>query len=445
MKPTFEIKQATFATVGPTRTQYYRPYEVVASSDDVEQWRELFKEPRLAFFPSDITPIARRILQPNLTVEEPVPIPGGWDQPRFRFMLVLREPASTYFPIEMEHVYYGYTDHCNIAEHNQLDDNMRLYFNRNIVNILGTDDICGTQLVDTRVHGEKSNQNVLYLLSHIFGAALGREVASELWPGEHITTLLAHDPMVLVDTDNAIPSNYLTALANGILSTKEEYDDVGERTAKDFYESIAEHTAEKKAKSNPLYRLLDTEVGFFERGYVTLADMKKIFPEFEDCSQFSVHEENAMESEPWDGRDDYSEVAHLVTHAVPAVMMDCGIRYADLYVKIENSVNEVVLGIDSYETKDAFMKEERSSLDHRIGVFKQRLIKEVFADVFKGKEVGIHVKANLVGMTVIDISINGGQHRRFVAPSYADGLFSPVISTIDNAAMMMDIEQLINV
>jgi hypothetical protein len=66
--------------------------------------------------------------------------------------------------------------------------------------------------------------------------------------------------------------------------------------------------------------------------------------------------------------------------------------------------------------------------------FKRRLVVDVLNTITQGNQIGFHiaVSADLAGETIIDISLGYESKTRFVAPTFSDSLFAPVVTRDKN-------------
>lgn len=372
-----------------------------------------------------------------------VSISNGWQERRGRFVMEVHVAFNTGSAI----IYYfqGYTDHLGISNQGHMDPNMTFTINSFMaVNRLTQLTPSGVQARDMVVETGHllTNENwqgpyggsSQYLLrpQDIFrGINTGYLADSnDVSMSTHTDTsnLLKRDPSKSSRSNN-LPCNYVAKIIEGyqIGASSAEYG----QSTQDIYERSRQQVYEAHPSENPFIRAIsDIRAGGISNRFF-FADLDRIDPNARNVINYSklspaqtagLHTPGATSY--WNASDRSTVVATILSHAVPALMMDLMISKTRIY-----SHNHDITG--AMDTKlIGPMGLSNADMSRNFEVFKQRLEREVLLNITFGNQERymLDMQVDLFGETQIQISLNSDPMVPFVTPSFADGLFTPVIA-----------------
>ena len=182
---------------------------------------------------------------------------------------------------------------------------------------------------------------------------------------------------------------------------------------------------------------------YMERGYVTLQDLISLFPEvgdFQNVTRYALDDGRSIRkvsfaehSNHWQGADKTSIAASLIAQVVPAIMMDNFIRNIAFAVTNSMIPGQYAITINREMTKSIV---DEINMVNYIQEFERRLCIDALNSITFGGQIPFHISvmSDLAGDSIIDISLDGEQVVRYVAPTFTDSLFSPMVSTQLGAA-----------
>jgi hypothetical protein len=141
----------------------------------------------------------------------------------------------------------------------------------------------------------------------------------------------------------------------------------------------------------------------------------------------------AHESEHWQGADKTSIAASLIAQVVPAIMMDNFIRNISFAVTNSMIPGQYALTIDPKLTRSIV---DEINMTQYIQEFERRLCVDALNSITFGGNIpfSISVMSDLAGDSIINISLDHQQSVQYIAPTFTDSLFSPMVSTQLDAA-----------
>lgn len=474
------IESMIAVQTGTYQDQYVRPFKPTVNDTVINQLRDVTRN-GLNLGASSVQEVACDVITPQANVEGVASIANGMRCRRFRILLTALE-ANPYIDGTLtRRVFYGYSDNSD-ASINYLDPNMRIYFNsetiiaeaiRNTVNgvqrqasIVASNQI----LSPVEANGNAGNgmfaraSNFLIRPEDNFNLMQTKLVENNLnqsgmFPGL-VDTSYDHRSMVgeggsfkYSSRRDTSPTRYLSnSLSAYSHATKEAKDstinasEYGDSVAREeIYGEAAAACGNHKIQSNTFLSILNDHSGYMEQGYVTFGDLCRLFPEMKNTdgrsvTQFSMDDgrsirkvSQAGDSQIWSGADYTSIGASLLAQAIPSIMMDTFFRSFSFAVTNGQGNNNYV-----FEPHPDACKAIVSGIDMRqyFVDFERRLRVDVLNNITRGNQLPFKISmySDLVGDSIIDISIGNGPVERFIAPTFADSLFSPVITRNRNHA-----------
>ena len=412
--------------------------------------------------------IASQLIRPSTTPEGQVNIAHGWSSRRFRFLMRVVEEHPFNGGQRTQRVLFGYTDHCD-ASVNHLDPDMRVYFNSETViadRVRSTPNgvvrepmvVSADQIVSPMdMFGPSNNFSSYYqppaafLIrpEDIFGLGQTREVTEKLSQ----TGQFQGGVDMVLDSRNTVgmggtykysrrrdtsPSRYLSDTLSAYQHAVKEStmsDDAEPGGDKEtMYGEAQSHATNNDIHKNVFFSRLKDEAGFMERGYVTLRDLERIFPSVGHVTKYSMDDgrsirrvNTAVDSEHWNGSDNMTIAATTLAQVIPSIMMDNYIRSISFAVTNGQGQGQYVVDFHPDGTMGVV---QGLALVAPLEEFHRRLITDVLNTITMHNHIGfqISMSSDLAGDSVIDIAMDGEPVRRYVAPTFSDSLFAPMIT-----------------
>lgn len=433
---------------------------------------------------ASVQEIACDVITPQAEVEGQVNIAHGFRSRRFRCLLTVCESHPFIEGTTTRRVFYGYSDHCD-ASMNYLDPNMRIYLNsetiiaeaiRNTVNgpQRQASIVASNQIISPMEPTQINQGNGLFARASSFlirpednfnlmqtNLVAQNLNASGMFPGL-VDTSYDHRSMVgeggqfkysmRRDTSpTRYLSNSLAAYQHAVQESKDNHINAGDSFNSDMQsKEVVYGEASAACRNHDIHRntflqVLNDNSSYMEKGYVTFGELCKLFPEMynnqgRDVTQFAMDDGRSIrkvtmaeDSQVWSGADYTSIGASLLAQAIPSIMMDTFFRSFSFAVTNGSGKNKYV-----FEPHPDACKAIVGGIDmtQYIIEFERRLRVDVLNNITRGNELPFKISmySDLVGDSIIDICIGNNHVERFVAPTFADSLFSPVITRDRNAA-----------
>lgn len=460
---------------GTYQAQHLRPFKSNTSQNVVNQLREATND-GLNLGVSAVQEISADVITPQGMVEGEVMIPEGFTSRRFRIMARVFEEHPFLKGSSTQRVFFGYSDHCEVGlQSGIIDPNMRIYFNSETIiaeHIINTPHgpqtqakIIGSNQIISPVNMVGGDNGMFAKPSSFlirpednFNLMQTKAVAKNLQEtglvDVHIDSSYDHRTMVgeggsfkYSMRKDTSPVRYLSSSLSAYQHARKEYnssmhdtDDIlfnrGTDSTEVLFGEAAANCRNSSITSNTFLGILRDHTGFMERGYVTWGELTGLFPELlnSQCARFAMDDgqsirkvSHADHSRSWNGADYTSIGASLLAQAVPSIMMDTFFRQVSFAVTNGNGPNEYIFEIHPGATasiiKGIDMRPYVMELERRIKV-------DVLHNITRGNQLPFKISmiSDLAGESIIDISIGADPVERFVAPTFADSLFSPIIT-----------------
>lgn len=414
--------------------------------------------------------VAGDILSPSATVEAPAQISNGWRSRRFRFLMKVTEVAPFQERGYTQRIFFGYTDQCDVSFNQTLDPQMRIYFNsETVVETNYSLDMHGNMVPVARVVA--SNQIVSpmdmsgnsgfingvmhrptsYLVrpDDVFSQGQNEAMLGKLRESGRIDASNIHydertmlgqgGPYKYSRRNDASPVRYmahtLKAYSSAVHEAREEQ---GTADADYIYETALGTAANQSIHTNGFFARLKDQTGYMENGFVEYRELLAMQPELNDPQRMIVAMDDgtsirktsqAEDSNYWHGSSRTDIAASMIAQVVPAIMMD------NMFRTLTFSATNGMMGVGSYaidfnSMASASIVENLNMIDYFQSV-EHRLEYDVLASITHRNQISfqLSVHADLAGETIIDISLEGEPMVRYVAPTFTDSLFSPVVTS----------------
>lgn len=465
------IVQFLLVQTGEYQEQTLRPYHTTVSGGVEDQLREATRGGR-SLGVRAFQDVAGSVLHHSPHVEGVANIAHGWRSRRFRFMMKVIEKSQFTPNAYVQRVFFGYTDQCDVSYGNRIDPDMRIYFNSETIVLTDTVPTMHGPVTQSRILG--SNQIISpadmsgaagvpgashYLLrpEDVFSTGIASNMTAHMQEAGQFSGPV-DDVYLLSGTvgqkgnyryssrSHASPERFLSRSFKAYYHSLEEQrgdQDVGyggggvDREL--LFNEALEHASDQDFTDNDFFSRLRDYGGFMEYGYVTFGRLMNVFPEVErpDVTETSMDDGSSIrrvysanDSEGWTGADTHTIAASTLGQVVPAAMMDNFIRHISFAVTNGMQFGEYNIEIHYDTLRMVVDHMGKNDVIDRLEEFKRRVMVDALDSLTKHNQMSfsISMESSLAGDSVIDVRIDNRQLERFVAPTFADSLFPPVLT-----------------
>uniref|UniRef100_A0AB39CCX4 Uncharacterized protein n=1 Tax=Pseudomonas phage RVTF4 TaxID=3236931 RepID=A0AB39CCX4_9VIRU len=457
---------------GTYQEQHVRPFNMAVTDAAINQLHNATRG-GMNLGVSAVQEIAGSIVAPAAQTEGLVGIKEGWTSRRFRGFVRVHEEHPMIKGTSTQRIFFIYTDQCDVSYGNLLDPNMRVYFNSETVI---TERLEQTPMGIQKVAKVQASNQIVTPVDMMAGAnGLFSAPAAHLIRPEDIFSIgqtqavidrlqstnrfngtinRMHDHRTMVGECGAYQyshrqdtspvryvSNSLSAFQHSVREAdmlgSDGYGNNASDSREHLYGEAQAHAANQNIHSNSFLARLKEQANYMERGYVTWGDLCRIFPELVQqagCAAWSMDNGQsirkvnfAQDSMHFQGADNTSIAASLLAQAVPSLMMDCFLRHVSFAV-----TNGDHPGTYKLEFHGEGIKSIMEGIDMRpyLMEFERRLATDCLNNITYGNQIGFQISmaSDLAGDSVINISLQGEQVVRWVAPTFTDSLFTPIVT-----------------
>lgn len=417
--------------------------------------------------------IASQVIQPAANIEGFVGIPEGWTSRRFRFMMRVVE-THPFIPNEKTiRIFFGYTDQCDVSYGNNIDPNMRIYFNSETtirdkistgVNgpvrqaiVQASNQIITPAKIRNAGHGQQPNYSFLIRPEDVFSIKetdISTQMAAQNVPGGidqsyNYNAIAGVGQFQLSRRRDTSPTRYIADTLGAMQHAVSEsemlnlgHDYGGAYNSVHVYGEAAARAANTQIGSDVFLAKLRDHLGYMEKGYVTFQELVNLFPEAGmmgttthvglDDGRSIRKISQAQDSSHWNGADNTTIAASLLAQVVPAIMMDNFIRTVGF--SITNSMMPGQYSFLIHQDVTSSIVSELNMIPY-LQEFERRLAVDAINSITRHGQIpfSISMSSDLAGDSIIDISLDGEPIQRYVAPTFTDSLFSPMVSTRQEA------------
>lgn len=457
MNPNFESKVRVnrFALVLETgfRPQTIRPLDVHVDQRTIDSLAEVTGGGR-NFSASAFRDVAADIIKPSAQVEGVALIPNDWGTDRLAFMLDV-SIVNDYNGIDRRALVTGYTDYNGVIQRNGqnlLDPNMRLYFNnctqlavvqsptlaglQDRVSVIVSEQIMRPTVVpdySNPTHGEYTMRPVDTMI--VAGSAEMMEQSGTYVENYHASF---QDGIKLADRRDMDGAQYLSKTVTKYARAAAEAEGSG-----DVIDNVllAENAARELNKNttlgNKLLSLLSNQYHFNDLngaiGSISYGELCYMDPTTDQKAAVMLpkpmerQNRQAMvnDSRAFSGADENSVAVAIITQAMPSIMS----RYTLGRVMLRVT-NDTLLGQPVIEWQNIQGFSEVMDVRPLIPMIEDTIITDIFNPIsrFGQNRVSIQILTDINQHTDVLISLNGQTPEFFTSPTFADQLFSPMLT-----------------
>jgi hypothetical protein len=456
----FRVRQLVMIETGELPPQYRRPYETLVTPE-VEQMVHERIDPAQSVVASSLAGVANRFILPSATPEKEVGIAHGWGTRRLRFMLLIDHigPAG----VEITQVITGYSEYFDPSLQGSVDPDMQFYVNSTMAlrritarTGIGTVDYYNVAdsahiIVDnhfdglhqpekefrmrpadvystmTRIHLGQQNNDMNDTRTLITG------MPQKSWRNNANTTAYAA----------SLFENYKTAMKLDAFGQSEDQilsqaraGAVEQAVAQDPFMAAINRMRGGPGNAFTLHELmrLDPHAMDDDVAVLTMQGQASAMNPYGHAGFFH----NQSTEVGWQGANQYTQVATILGHSIPAIMVDSAIAKIIIHCSNRNELRRGDILISQLLDFPA-MAGTAIDMTNFVEKFKWRVIHEVLNDLSFDNQIdyAFNLQLDLLGESILEISMNGGEFETFVLPSFCDALLVPVITNNDQRALTL--------
>jgi len=349
-------------------------------------------------------------------------IANGWDNERFSFLLVteIETDSGT-----LESYIQGYTEHKNQTDDGAVDQHMKFYIN-------SINDIF--RVVDPESNEEillkNSNYNIIRnpgenLIMASPYEVFTNKIYSELDENTTICNKFEFTNDVILDRNSNVPLKFINRIIRSYSASA--YTSSPHVTKEDILKEACGFTSDNVMMNTTTIQKLCDATGVPGICEFDLDTLSKIDPNIKEHVTI-LNVDSNKETTPGNFTSYVNNkefnIANEVTHSISAILTD------NLLSTIEFSIsNKTGVHLISIKSVNSFIPgtDMNSDLENVIS----QIMLKVMPKVSDNNKIllDINVSCNILTDSVISVTIGDGTKSEFVFPTFADGLYSPIIST----------------
>lgn len=447
---TMRVRNLLIGQTGTYNQLFLRPYIANADGTTVNELASRIHEAQTISVDRNLlSGVASNLVAPMANPQAPIMVPNGWDVPRCRFILTV----ECEWTVGANTVYYiqGYTDYYGISNSQAIDPNMRFYINSITTTVESTlNTPFGVQTMDNVssanqllwdpnwAYAPHEPNTRLSMRPMDIISGIQNQYLAQGHDYYGIESLVDNRTSMLVDPisskrRNNLPVDYLTTIINAYTRTRQ----LGEfyQSEPDLYSSVRQSLQEETAGENAFIRKISRANGLSLTNEFTYSQLEQIDPNTRRNTQVvtigpaqitQIHQTGLTEN--WNGCDRQTVVATILAQSIPAIMMDL------LISKISFRSTNHDIGMQMSTIIEGAKTLNRADMTQNYEIFKIRLENELLRDItFNNQEsFMLHMRVDLMGETWISISLGSEPTVDYVAPSFCDNLYSPIVTADGN-------------
>lgn len=429
--------------------QYRRPFWT--STNDVGTINALRDrvENSITITPGTVAGTAAAILRPATDVEAAVDIPNGWDERRNTFMMVVEVDGG--LQGNSREIIQGYTDFAGVdrrhAGNGAVIADETIFYINSIIQVkeitYGTPMGLQTQMqvTDNSHLICDNNFRSIYAASSlerirpedVYPLVKNRDASMFGSPGDYVdSNTRVTGVAVKSNRGNGESSNFLSKLLLGYKTASLENGWNG--TQDEIFEAARTWSADPVAAVDPFLMALANVRNNIVNNNFEIRDLLQLDPRALERADLmtagSISSRNtpyvacAGDGENWNGRGREHVAAAMLAQAIPAVMSKYGFLILNLQATNENFDRQHFATFGNYE---GLVKGATSQLlDLMLSKIEQEILPDIsLNNLFSYK---LDMYCDLLGDSLIKISMDGDIEYEFSVPSFADALTVPIVT-----------------
>lgn len=413
-----------------------------------------------------LTSVAGSFLQPSAVPMGVANIDNGFSEKRLSFMMEFREQSN--LGTGLRYILTGYTNHLgvsNMTGQTHVDPEMKLYLN-NIFTI--RDSAIRT------AHSNNAVQSNMVDGLHVLHNPNSNDYMRQVEPlymqrPEDVYAKIAfeHDPVMdyarqsnVTDSRNVVSEirtanrrhesrpRYLSDSINAYQTASHDSDAYMSEDS-NVWDNARDKVREKPVTGNKLMNMLQVRSSLMTLGYITYSELCSIVPDLDSNNQIVLtspvqqsKEYQPGQGENWGTVSQEAIAATIIQQITPSIMSDSLIMGVGF-----QATNNTITGEHVITPYQVMSFTKNLNMEPHIRYFLDRLRREVLDDISKNGQVSYTVDCRMDMMydSHITISIDGQPEVYFAAPSFCDGLYTPIVTSDQSgpSGMASDIETML--
>ena len=449
---TIHIHSFMFQETGRYKPQFARPYVATGNMEALDNLTARIDsagrgDPTTARITGGLVAgLSGYLVSPQAAWEKQLTIPNGWEEQRLRFAMEVH--VMDQFETAIYH-FQGYSEYHAVTLSGVIDPDLVFYIN-SFTRINRGRDYNGLSRSGYRdIVTEKAQivngafQTQTPGVDHVFGVR-PEDVFVGIQSAHYSNALQGINEGSVVDTRidlsgdmirsrraNSIPADYLSRVIENYRAAT-TLADFGSG-ADDVYSRALQTAHEPSPFENPFIRKLSDLRGMTNVSYFTLNDLLNIDPTcgerftYNPVEDVSLLADSSM-TDGWHKPDLETQLATIVTNAVPAMMIDC------MFTQIAFTSTNMTIGAIPQTVIINGTSVTGADVRPYYQAFISRFETEVLPDLTMNGIRIIHllVHADLYGDTRIELSLEGMPAVPYVAPTFCDAITAPVTTSNQN-------------
>jgi hypothetical protein len=480
VNPEARIVSLLLYETGTYAQQFRRSYGTEFTHNVVNQFNEQFHGGMQHFAPANLSGLATTFLKPSATVDtnrDAIGIENGWGNRHCRFMMTVEYESSigTCF----QEILTGYTagvgasplngiqgtgnepTHLNVAHDLLFFVNSTIKLQRRMemgpqgryerVGISSNTHVLSDNKFTSMYganHDERMRPTDIFAImsrSHLHKGLAGE---ATLAGGIYDSRTTNNKSAVLSKRANVIPSNYMARVLDNYQNAAVTNTDP-HQAGGDFFQQARTLSNDGLVSQDEVLRMLGDIRQEMPSNQFTFANLLRLDPSIQGrvigrvsgMTQRISNVHEAGQTNEWYGRDPMTVSASIISQCVPGIMADLALT------RIHFKMHNQFASSGNYSAVDPMASFGRQGqqpefvlvnargfgnqdLGPSLFAFEQRFWFEVMREVCQDNQVpfALEVNSDLMGETVITISIDGKQFEQYVTPSFADALLTPLVT-----------------
>lgn len=470
----FVIERILLTSAGTYDQVTRRPLTVVATDHSVLEnvTQRIHSNKNNMITAGVFTGLANQIVAPSAVSITNAPIASGWTGNRFRFVIELSE--DTGMQAGRRYILQGYTDRAELSFNNTLDPETLFFVNSYVVvtrtmrtngdlNMFYNDQITRScQILDGKVISQDQTDNYYQRPKDVFEIIQTGHMES--YGGQPVFDMRFGSNDVRFNARrNNQTGHFLEEIAGKYV---EQYGMAQSGFSNDgIYSRVVNAFDDPFESDVPLFRAIERmrgvsmmsssnfrwrELSRLDNGVedrttvITVGNTQAIPRVSQDGAPAPVgfNQYNAGNTSGWFGQNNETIIANMLTNYIPGMMLDCMLTMVWFEM-----TNEVPGGMPVFLPKN-MVSLINANASPFMQTFMQRCVNELSREISNNGMFTYRIECciDIQGEFWIKIGLNGGPMEDFVAPIFADSLFSPMInpSALQTRQLAEEMEVLCN-
>lgn len=450
------LKKIYFFAVPATHPMHYRPYEVVGNNRNIIDLVNA-TQGGSNLDPIAIRGLARDIIRPSMQSQGQIEIAHGWGESRFSFYALIEERTAYRTTLE---VVTGYTDEVGYSENQGpnsgvWNERMMLFINGRMV--------VSTRKVNNGHHvgyqyGIADSSQILRPAHIVRGNGSQRADATiGLRPTDTLTRISAQkmiqgddtplfDRRCKIDEPNLAGGSYYGTLSrrsnerssryfSTVLNSYRNALGQGETGSEILTMGTAATFATEDNLSKSIFmQRLASDTMYGSGGVITLGELMRMFPNMDSVAEVNLPKHGEIRNDAINtchmgGSDFGSNVAYAFSHIVPSVLTNCLANQTTFFLTNETRDGRPSAHCVSWFPMFTGLQNESVMRDN----FERAIENDVAPEIFNHEGTyTVEMTCQMVGRSMITLTLDGREVGVYPAPNYADGIGSSTLGVEDS-------------